>query len=42
MDFRIRREELERISEIGGICEGNDGIREKIDIGGARRSETRS
>ena len=42
MDFCMKREELERILEFGAIFEGNDGAREEIDIGGARRSETRS
>ena len=37
----MKREELERISEFGAIFEGNEGIREEIDIGGARRNETR-
>ena len=32
--------ELERISEFGAIFEGNDGIREELDVGGARRRET--
>ena len=42
MDFYMKRRELESISEFGTIFEGNDGIREEIDIGGARRSETKS
>ena len=34
--------ELERISEFGEIFGGNDVFREEMDVGGARRRETRS
>ena len=33
----MKRRELERISEFGTIFEGNDGIREEIDIGGRQK-----
>ena len=36
----MKLDELERISEFGAIFEGNDGIGEELNVGGARRRET--
>ena len=41
-DFRMKRNELERISEFGYMFTEETEIRQEIDVEGARGRETRS